>query len=153
MWLIERRRAVGHRAGSLLAAGQEAAERVATVWSAMVPDSDQIEVTWHDQAALVDCGRNLTKISCPLCGAEIDPEWWADLVSERYEDGFDDLNIVAPCCGGRVSLNELVYDWPVGFARFELEARNPQRGWLTDDALEQLSAVLGYPVRQVMAHI
>jgi hypothetical protein len=58
-----------------------------------------------------------------------------------------------PCCDALVSLNDLTYDWPVGFARFELEAWNPQRGWLTDEELLQLSTVLDCQVRQIMAHI
>jgi hypothetical protein len=101
----------------------------------MVPDADEVEITWHDSVALVACGQNLMKISCPRCADEVDSRWWMDLVSDGYEAGFDDLNVTVPCCEALVSLNDLTYDWPVGFARFELEAWNPQRGWLTDEEL------------------
>ena len=70
-----------------------------------------------------------------------------------FEAGFATLTVTVPCCGGQVSLNDLRYDWPCGFARFELEAWNPNRDRLTADELAQLAAALGCEVRQILAHI
>jgi hypothetical protein len=36
-------------------------------------------------------------------------------------DHFTDLTIVTPCCGTHTTLNDLVYDWPQGFARWRVE--------------------------------
>jgi hypothetical protein len=47
----------------------------------------------------------------------------------------------------------LDYDWPCGFARFEVAAWNPSRDWFTDDELALFADALGHDVRQIMAHI
>ena len=65
---------------------------------------------------------------------------------------FIDLAVTTPCCALLSSLNDLVYDWPAGFARAELSALNPQRGWLDQAKLAQVASVLGHPLKQVMAH-
>jgi hypothetical protein len=85
----------------------------------------------------------------------IDVEWWAHLLEERLATGFTNLTVTVPCCGAEVTLNDLHYDWPCGFARFELEAWNPNRDrdWLTADELAQLAAALGCDVTQILAHI
>ncbi|MEE1838548.1 hypothetical protein ACIODX_38345 [Streptomyces sp. NPDC088190] len=113
----------------------------------------EIDVTWHDVITVVDCGANLERIGCPLCGASIDTEWWADLLEAHVEDGFTTLTVEAPCCGGATSLDALKYDWPCGFARFEVAIWNPERAWFSDEELSRLGNVLGHPVKQVRAHI
>jgi hypothetical protein len=53
------------------------------------------------------------------------------------------------------SLDTLHYDWPVGFARFEVCVRNPTRdsGYdLHAGELARMSTLLGCPVTQVLAH-
>ncbi|MBL7495833.1 hypothetical protein I6A84_24070 [Frankia sp. CNm7] len=119
------------------------------------PDSIEPEVslTWHESVALVDCGANLERITCPRCENEVDTDWWRALLDDRYEDGFNDLSAVLPCCGRQSSLADLHYDWPCGFARFEIEIWNPGRSWLTEGELAAIAAEIGHPVRQVMAHI
>lgn len=81
------------------------------------------------------------------------PSGRSDLLDERHDECFEDLMVDAPCCGGRTSLNNLHYEWPCGFARFELALWNPGRGWLTDEELSALARALGRPVRQIFAHM
>ncbi|MER5755300.1 hypothetical protein [Streptomyces sp. NPDC002088] len=135
---------------------QAEADHAAAVLSEMLPDSDArsgMQVTWHDNVEVVHCGANLEKISCSDCGADLGPSgWWGETVSERYCDGFSTLVITAPCCGAETSLNELVYDWPMGFARFRIEVLYPNRGWLTDEELASVVDALGHPLRQILAH-
>jgi hypothetical protein len=69
------------------------------------------------------------------------------------DEGFDNLIATVPCCGGQSSLNDLEYEWPCGFARFELALWNPGRGWLTEQELSAIAQALGHPVRQILAHI
>ncbi|WP_030677653.1 hypothetical protein [Streptomyces cellulosae] len=52
-----------------------------------------------------------------------------------------------------VSLDALDYDWPCGFARFEIAIWNPERAWFSDEELTAIGHALGHPVQQVRAHI
>jgi hypothetical protein len=54
---------------------------------------------------------------------------------------------VTPCCGSRVSLNDLRYEWPAGFARLVLEAWNPNVTRLDEEEVSKLEEVLGAPLR------
>ena len=135
----------------------DAAARARELLAQLAPNpdrtDDELTAEWHETITVVDCGSNLERISCPLCGSAIDTEWWGDLLEERFEDGFDDLSVDMPCCGRRTMLDRLDYDWPCGFARFELAVWSPGRDWLTDQELSMVGQVLGHPVRQILAHI
>lgn len=119
----------------------EAADRARALLAQLAPNpdrtDDELTAEWHETITVVDCGANLERITCPLCGSTIDTAWWGDLLEERYEDAFDDLTAT----------------WPCGFARFELAAWNPGRGWFTDQELSLIAQALGHPVRQILAHI
>ncbi|MFF3373340.1 hypothetical protein ACFYXF_10355 [Streptomyces sp. NPDC002680] len=138
--------------------GRVAADRAAAIAADLAPgvpggvDVD-IDVTWHDTLTVVDCGQNLRRIGCPRCGASIGTEWWAGLLEATAGDGFATLATEVPCCGAAASLDELEYDWPCGFARFEIAVWNPERVWFDDEELATLGNALGHPVRQVRAHI
>ncbi|MFF2194302.1 hypothetical protein [Streptomyces sp. NPDC058157] len=113
----------------------------------------EIDVTWHHVVTAVDCGGNLERIGCPLCRAAIGKEWWGGLLEARCEDGFSTLAIEVPCCGGTTTLDVLDYDWPCGFARFEIAVWNPERLWFSEDELTALADRMGHPVKQIRAHI
>ncbi len=132
------------------------AERARVIVEELLPEPggiSEVKLTWHEHVAVVDCGANLQRITCPRCAAEIGTSWWGDLLEDRYETGFDDLTADLPCCGRTASLTDLVYDWPCGFARFEVEIWNPDRDWFSGDELAAIAEALGHPVRQIMAHI
>ncbi|WP_404352368.1 hypothetical protein LG324_05455 [Phycicoccus jejuensis] len=59
-----------------------------------------------------------------------------------------------PCCGAHASLNDLDYDWPMGFARFEIGVLNARRARyeLDESELHEVGRLMGHPVRQVLAH-
>lgn len=137
---------------------QAQAERAVSAVAAHLPGGRdglelEIEVQLYKKAHLVDCGSNLSRISCPHCGKQIDTTWWRDVLEERFEDGLDDLSVMLPCCGRPGLLNELDYDWPCGFARFEIEICNPNRDWFTEEELSDIAEALGHPVRQIMARV
>ncbi|MFD9162586.1 hypothetical protein ACFVZ8_11405 [Streptomyces sp. NPDC059558] len=113
----------------------------------------EIDVTWHDVVTAIDCGENLERIGCPLCQAAIDTEWWGDHLEARRDNAFTTLDVKVPCCGGSTTLDVLDYDWPCGFARFEIAIWNPERLWFSEDELTALGARLGHPVKQIRAHI
>ncbi|MFJ4320881.1 hypothetical protein ACIP46_37225 [Streptomyces lavendulae] len=113
----------------------------------------EIDVTWHDVVTVVDCGGSLEGIGCPLCQGSIDTEWWGDLIEAHCEDGFATLATEVPCCGGATALDALEYDWPCGFARFEIAIWNPGRLWFSEEELTEPAERLGHPVKQIRAHI
>ncbi|MFF8909591.1 hypothetical protein [Streptomyces olivaceoviridis] len=136
--------------------GKDAADRAAAMLSGMLPDDDArrgLEAKWHDSVEVVSCGTNLETVSCQHCGGEFALGWWAEAVSERYAEGFSTLMATVPCCEVETSLNELAYDWPMGFARFRIEVLYPNRAWLSDEELASLAGALGHPLRQILIHI
>ncbi|HEU5015576.1 MAG TPA: hypothetical protein VFT66_23845 [Roseiflexaceae bacterium] len=116
------------------------------------PNADTIEIFISDRPQFVDCGVNLEKIACPECGMVLN-EWWQTAMEQAAKRHFIDLTVTTPCCGVQTSLNELLYDWPAGFARFVLEARNPNIGLLSVSQIRELQQILGCRVRQILAHI
>jgi hypothetical protein len=49
-------------------------------------------------------------------------------------------------------LNSLVYELPVGFARFVLEAMNPNVSDLSGEQLDHLASLVGSQIRTIPAH-
>lgn len=137
---------------------RDAAERAAALVASLEPgDPDgadiEIEVSRYDTITPVECGGNLVAIGCPLCGGPVDTAWWSAVLDAHRDEGFVTLSVDVPCCGGATVLDELRYDWPCGFARFEIAVWNPRRAWFGDDELAAVGEALGHPVRQIRAHI
>ncbi len=130
----------------------EQADRAVAALRALTPDAHEIEAEVYGRVTFIDQGTNLERIGCPVCHADLDPDWWAEQMSRADENVFVALDVVAPCCGATTTLDDLVYEWPAGFASVELSVLNPERGWLSADELDIVAAALGHPVRQVMAH-
>jgi hypothetical protein len=133
---------------------EDAIAFVRGLFSTANASADEVSWTLHERIAFIDSGVNTASVKCSLCGAVTDVEWVFEVVSERADD-LGNLDTAMPCCGARANLNELRYDWPMGFARFEIEVMNGTRAQYELDAveLEQLGALLGHPVRQVLQHI
>ena len=70
-----------------------------------------------------------------------------------WDTHFSNLTVIASCCGASVSLNELRYVWPAGFARFALEAMNPNIRDLTAAEQGMLQEALGCRLRRIWVHI
>jgi hypothetical protein len=58
-----------------------------------------------------------------------------------------------PCCGAAQSLDSLIYHWPQGFARFSLEAMNPNIRDLPPVAELNLEKVLKCGLRKIWQHL
>lgn len=131
------------------------ADRAAALVTSLCPGIHRghVEVNWHDTVTFVMCGTNLERIGCPHCSARLDlTQWVFAHVDNGYRDGFADLDAETPCCGVTVSLNDLDYNWPCGFARFRIDVIYPNRAWLTDEELTAVTDALGHPVRQILSH-
>jgi len=83
----------------------------------------------------------------------MDLKWWRNSVDVAYRDRFTDLAVTTPCCSTRTTLNDLVFDWPAGFSRFVLEARNPGVRDLSVTLVADLGRILGCSLRPIRARI
>lgn len=108
-----------------------------------------VEAGWYDQVRFIDCGENFEEVRCPHCGALL-LEGWQDSMDAAFESLFQDLRVTLPCCDRPGSLADLEYDWPQGFASFELRASDAT-DFLRPEALSEVEAALGTPLRQVLA--
>lgn len=118
----------------------------------LVPNADQVEVTVSDEVRFVDAGVNFERVLCPLCVIDV-TNWWGHAMDAACASRFEDLDATLPCCGTGMSLNDLVYEWPAGFARFVLEARNANiGGGLLANEVAEIGRALGCRVRQVVVH-
>jgi hypothetical protein len=104
-----------------------------------------------DRVRFVDCGDNFESVRCPRCGTDVG-EWWTLAMEVAHEQQFADLRVMTPCCQAVVSLNDLVYGWPVGFARYTLDVLNPGVGSLPERVHQRLEEVLGSRIREIWAH-
>ena len=116
-----------------------------------LPAADGIEGRVTDEVAFVDAGENFESVSCPRCGSENDQEWWGEAVGRAAENDFEELDVTLPCCGGQSTLNELRYEMPQGFARFVLEATNPNIEQLPEHLVRALSDALRCEIRAIWA--
>jgi hypothetical protein len=132
------------------------ADRALRVFGRLVPAATEVKAEFFDGIHFVDQGSNFESVSCPQCGELLDEAWWSEQMDAAWSaraSRFADLQVVAPCCAARSSLNDLDYCWPAGFASFTLSAWNPGRGgFLPGAEMEELAAVLRSPLRQVYAH-
>ncbi len=128
------------------------------------PDGEMCEAKVYGEVRFVDCGENLEAVVCPECGqhTSLDPfadtererAWWI-AVQEKLEAGgsVEDLRISMLCCNKSVALTSLGFNWPAGFARFELSIWNPnEAGNLSDGELASLADLLQCELTQVRAH-
>lgn len=123
------------------------------VLSGFVPEAAAIEATVTNEVMLVDNGENFERVSCPYCLWELDEDTWAGMMDAAcVRNSFPNLTTTTPCCGATTSLNDLLYEWPLGFARFVLEAENPNSMGLDDDQVGTIENVLGCKLRQIWAH-
>ncbi|HEY8597562.1 MAG TPA: hypothetical protein VIL85_03970 [Thermomicrobiales bacterium] len=101
------------------------------------------------QIDLIHPMENLDRISCHLCGTELDFAWWYDEVAKIYtpETGFTAFEITVPCCVATCSVRDLDYVYPVGFARFQLLALRPGRD-LADAEVATFERILGCALRK-----
>jgi hypothetical protein len=74
-------------------------------------------------------------------------------MDEDFGNGFMLASYATPCCDVRCTLHELVYEWPQGFGRFVLDAKNPNIGKLQDKYKQELERILGTKLRVIYQHL
>lgn len=126
-----------------------AAELLLRAW---LPEADAIESEFHKRIMFFEGGANFSGSRCPVCDADTEP-WWGDAMERAARTGFVELGCRASCCGASVSLNELRYNWPAGFASYSLEAMNPHSRGLSAAQIVRLEQELGCELREVPLHL
>ncbi|MBI1282556.1 MAG: hypothetical protein GC179_30800 [Anaerolineaceae bacterium] len=112
------------------------------------PEADDIVWVWSDTVEFVDPGDNFERVVCPACETELHMSDWQHMMNIAFDNQFSDLNVTMPCCHATGSLNDLHYVWPAGFARFSLEALNPNAD-LDDQHMRDVEEMLGCGVRKI----
>lgn len=118
--------------------------------TAFLPQADEILVFVTDEIEFVDPGQNLKQIACPNCNSMLEESWWLTAMEQAAQTGYSDLTAELPCCHRRISLNDLIYQAPAGFARFIVEAHNPQTSLEKAD-IEKLELLIGTKLRYIVA--
>jgi hypothetical protein len=111
---------------------------------------DSVNVQYSDNPKFIDCGSNLEKIKCPICGRELGFDWWQGAMSTASKSSFTGLDVVLPCCNKESSLNELDYDFKCGFASCEIDIVNPVKD-IDGELIEAISKLLACDISVVIA--
>lgn len=135
------------------AAAESAVECVLGLFTGSGASVGDVEARFQDEITLIDSGVNTASFTCAACSTVTEVDWVFTIVDER-SDRLSDLDVHLPCCGAGANLDNLDYDWPMGFARFEIAVLNASRARyeLDGSELREVGEVLGHPVRQVLAH-
>ena len=113
--------------------------------------TDEARVKDYGKLQFIDAGQNFESIGCPNCGHDFAlPDWHAWMDTDWHgEDGFHLHRHETPCCGTNLTLNDLIYDRPQGFARWFISARNMGRGPLTSDEVTALEKLAGQKLKAI----
>ena len=113
--------------------------------------AEDISFFQSGQVEFFDCGSALDHISCPRCGAAVPLDWWQQKMDEHNKsDHIFVLEEDMPCCSKTVSLNDLRYEAPCGFASLCFTVRDPEEA-VGQEAVECLSERFGILFRTVEA--
>lgn len=108
----------------------------------------QKEIT--DTTEFVDQGENFESVSCNLCGADIEIDFWQEKMDKAFESQFKDLTFTTKCCKKEGNLNELNYKTPAGFARFIIVIKN-QGHEISEAELNEVEKLLHHKLRVITA--
>ena len=129
----------------------DASARAAVLALQKCVKAEEISFFQSGQVEFFDCGSALNHISCPRCGAAVPLDWWQQKMDEHYKsDHFFVLEEDMPCCSKTVSLNDLRYEAPCGFASLCFTVRDPEEA-VGQEAVECLSERFGILFRTVEA--
>ncbi len=138
-------------------------DRAVTLLEEMLPDGEMCEAKSFETLQFIDAGENHEAVICPACGARLalnsfqenDPamDWWFETQDAMQNLPIETIQTTMRCCNAVVPLTSVHFDWPAGFAHFELCIWNPNIDRnLNDSEMAKLEAVLGCKLRQVRAH-
>ncbi len=127
-------------------------EQARNLFASYLPKAREIHIEVYEHVEFIHQGGNWERVLCPICARELDVVWWGYAMDAAFKTRFADLQVTTPCCKSTLSLNDLHYDWPAGFARFVLQAEDPD-GDLNPAQIKTLENVLDCTLRKVWVHI
>jgi len=113
--------------------------------------NNRIEIITTESVKFVDQGSNFESVACNLCGKTLEIETWQNAMDYAYQNRFEDLHFVTPCCNKTNSLNDLHYTMPAGFARHVMIISNPQNE-LSKQEISKLEEIVETSLRSIWAH-
>lgn len=118
---------------------------------ARIAGTKDARVKDYGKLQFIDCGSNFQRVGCPACNSNFTREQWHEWMDTDWhgEDGFHLHDHTAPCCGTAITVNDLVYDFPQGFARWFIGARDLNHGQLNDDELKGLEDIAGIRLKAI----
>lgn len=129
-------------------------ERAVSYLRSIAPAADDVAASMTDHLAFIDCGGNFESVACPSCRSALDLKQWRAWMDEDFDGkGFTLTPRAMVCCAARHTLHELKYEFPQGFARFELAAMNPNVGQLSMEQRSRFEVILNCPVRVIYQHL
>ena len=133
---------------------KRAQKAAATILRAAAPKADEVTSEADEQISFRDAGGNFDRVGCPACGKEIAVDTWQEWMDADCSDdgGFRLAPLITPCCKRSSTLNDLAYDMPQGFSRYELRATNIDKR-LPATVLKKLEGVLGCKLRVIHQRI
>ncbi len=130
---------------------KNAIDKVVLLLKEDFPYPDTVHIEIGDSPQFIDQGTNFERVVCPCCNETLDLGWWQNAMDNAFANRFQNLSVKVPCCGRETTLNDLIYDWPAGFAQFWIEISDPGLG-VTDTRLNQLETILGSPLKKIWTH-
>lgn len=125
----------------------------------MLPDAGEIEIDFYNKMRFIDQGENFERVICPECRSKLElhdekiSDWWYTAVDVIDESDLPTHHIAMPCCNNEIAFIRLIFEWPAGFASFEIAIHDPNIARnLNEVELQRLGKVVGSPLTQVRAH-
>lgn len=142
---------------------EEAQQSAVAALERLLPEGEMCEAETYDRVTFIDQGENLEAVICSGCNARLElyegaqaeaiGSWWGEVMESLEELAPGTISVEMPCCRKSVQLVSLRFDWPAGFARFELSIWNPSiEQNLSAEQLTELQQLLGCNLTQVRAH-
>lgn len=129
---------------------KSAADQVIGLLRQVAPLAGDIAARKAAKPQLMDAGANLERILCTECLQEQDIDWWVGAVTaDHTPQGFRLADVEMPCCGAKMTLNELAYHGAQAFGIFAIEVIDPKIKTLSEQVIETAEAALGTPLTVV----
>ena len=129
----------------------------------LMPEGEMCEAEVYHHITFIEQAENLESVICPNCKKIIKVfglqqneeivEWMYNLLDQSNDMPADEMKAKMPCCGQVVPFMSLTFDWPAGFARFELSIWNPEiERPVEKKVIIQLEELLGCSLIEIWAH-
>jgi hypothetical protein len=131
--------------------GDATLQRACDLLASLFPTARKTCCETTETVRFVDARQNWERTLCPVCLSELDEDWWVQAMRAASHTDFRALSVVTPCCGNPTSLNDLRYEWPVGFARLVCSVYSPG-GDIDAQQINVLEQTLGCRLCEIWAH-